>query len=311
MPNYSDNTISQYAITDGVLSPLSPSTVPSKHLNPDSIAVTPNGAYLYVTSDPDLAVSVYSINPSTGALTYSSSSVSLTLRPLSIAIDPTGLHAYVVSSGGLEQYTINQATGALVPMTPSSFAVASGGGLNPIVVSGNISGNYYVYMLSEANINYKVIAPFAIGSTGALTPVNTLSLRDNGASQIVVGGNYVYSLNFQYPFNGGGISRYQINSSTGALTNTENTTLLGTQCNGGNMSIDPSGKYLYVLCQNFQNNIMLQYSINSANGILSLIGQLTLKAQFPSSLTVDSTGTYLYLTDVANKGLVWQYGISK
>lgn len=34
VPNYSDNTISQYAINNGVLSALSPSTVLSKDLNP-------------------------------------------------------------------------------------------------------------------------------------------------------------------------------------------------------------------------------------------------------------------------------------
>lgn len=179
-------------------------------------------------------------------------------------IDPSGRYAYVVASSGvLEQYTINQTTGALVPMTPSSVAAVSAGGLAPIVVSGNINGRYYVYMLSSTKVrsngNNQSLSPFSIGSTGALTPVTSLVLEHNGTAQIAVGGNYVYAVNFGYPFGNGGVS---------------------------------------------------QYSINAATGVLTLIGNQTLPALYPSSLIFHPTGSYLYLTDASNPSHVWQYSIS-
>jgi 6-phosphogluconolactonase (cycloisomerase 2 family) len=80
-------------------------------------------------------VSVYTINPTTGALAAVGTPVTAGTDPVSVAVDPTGRFAYVANfgSGNVSVYSINPTTGALTAVgtsvgtgtCPVSIALAS------------------------------------------------------------------------------------------------------------------------------------------------------------------------------------------
>ena len=92
---------------------------------PQSIAVDSSGKFAYVANAGCLYfagnVSMYKINPTTGALASIGSPVPADLGAHSVAVDPSGKFAYVANMGdldtgvgaGVSAYTINPTSGAL------------------------------------------------------------------------------------------------------------------------------------------------------------------------------------------------------
>ncbi|MEP2012094.1 MAG: cadherin domain-containing protein [Balneola sp.] len=87
----------------------------------NNIAVTSDGGFLYVTSTDDSAVSVYTRNVSTGALTLASSvqngvgGITDMLSPASLVLSPDNEHIYVSAQNGnsLLAFSRNSTTGEL------------------------------------------------------------------------------------------------------------------------------------------------------------------------------------------------------
>ena len=90
----------------------------------DSVTVDPFGKFAYVASsglfDTDGSVDIYTINATTGALTYTGAIDGNSPDFCcfnSVAVDPSGKFAYVADGGGgsnsVAMYTINATTGAL------------------------------------------------------------------------------------------------------------------------------------------------------------------------------------------------------
>jgi DNA-binding beta-propeller fold protein YncE len=65
--------------------------------SPRSVAVDPTGRFAYVTNYISDSISVYTIDPSTGALTPGTA-VAAGNAPASVALDPTGRFAYVANA---------------------------------------------------------------------------------------------------------------------------------------------------------------------------------------------------------------------
>jgi DNA-binding beta-propeller fold protein YncE len=114
-------------------------TITTGAVDPQSIAVDPAGKFAYVASqgcDAEGYVSMYTINPATGALASIGPPVpSNDENTDSVTVDPSGKFAYVASSGNVWDidfgsvltYTINPTTGALTSTT---------GGINATGING-------------------------------------------------------------------------------------------------------------------------------------------------------------------------------
>lgn len=95
---------------------------------PSALTVTPNGKYLLVTSSANNSVAVFSIDPTTGLLTYlqvvrnNVGGVTGLAAPSGIVVDPSSGTAYVATSGangttgGIEALTISS-----IPPTPVTY----------------------------------------------------------------------------------------------------------------------------------------------------------------------------------------------
>ena len=285
-------------------------TITTGAVDPQSIAVDPAGKFAYVASSGCNGggggyVSMYTINPTTGALASIGPPVpSNDEFTDSVTVDPSGKFAYVASSGDVWDidfgsvltYTINPTTGALtsttggisgtgingtpeffnsVALDPSGkFAYAADGGAFP---PGSVGGSSSVSMYT---IN---------GTTGALTSMGMIA-AGTGPDSVAVdpAGKFAYVTNS----NSNDVSMYTIDATTGALAS------IGTIAAGTapvSVAVDPAGKFAYVT--NSGSNDVSMYTIDATTGALISTGSIAAGTD-PVSVAVDPTGKFAYVANL-------------
>lgn len=119
------STVRAYAISpqDGSLNKIGPA-ISTQGQEPISLAVSPNGAFLYVLDLLSADISTFAIDPGTGALTHETNTSLGSASAVSLSIDPSGQFLYVPnrSANTLLTFRINPTTGALTALTPSNSA---------------------------------------------------------------------------------------------------------------------------------------------------------------------------------------------
>jgi 6-phosphogluconolactonase (cycloisomerase 2 family) len=224
-------SVSAYTInpTTGALTEISGSPWPAQ-IGAGFVTVDPSGKFVYVANYfgsgvyPYIfgSVSVYSINPTTGALTeingspFASSS-GYTAR---LAIDPTGRFAYVTSANndgqpGVTVYAIDSNSGALTETNFTPWVA----GTEPETVVIDPTGKYaYVVNYGQYTPSPGSVYAYAINATtGALTEINgsPFAAGTNPVAGVIdPTGKFIYVANV----NSHNISAYAINAATGALT---------------------------------------------------------------------------------------------
>ena len=265
-------------------------------LNPVSVAVAPDstakfGKFAYVANASSNNVSMYTINSSTGTLSFIGTVVAGT-GPSSVTVDPFGKFAYVANSGSdnVSIYSIDATTGAL---TANGTATA---GVQPGSATEDPTGKFaYVTNHGSGNISMYTIDR----TTGALTNTGMVAAGGSPASVTVdPSGKFAYVVN--------GVSNnsstYSINSATGVLAST------GTVATGddpSSVAIHPSGKFAYVAdcggCANLfgpAGDIRV-YTIDSATEVLKTIGTVGQLAS-PAFVAVHPSGRFAYAIDLGD-----------
>jgi 6-phosphogluconolactonase len=170
-------SISAYTInpTTGALTEIagSPFATQTGFPGPASLAIVPNGLFLYVglggTVSANHFVAAFSIDPSTGVLTVIGSPFSTGSGPFSIAVDQSGKFLYTANShdNTVSAFTIDSSTGALTEVGGSPFATGAAGGF-PFALAMDPVG-MFLYTANQGSDN---ISGFSINiTTGALTPI--------------------------------------------------------------------------------------------------------------------------------------------
>jgi YVTN family beta-propeller protein len=285
-------------------------TITTGAVDPQSIAVDPAGKFAYVVNGGCNGgvggyVSMYTIDPTTGALASTGPRVStygFGAYPGSITVDPFGKFAYVTnegdpwgyeagSDGSVAMYTIDATTGALTSKgtingdcprlcNPSSMVVDPSGKF-AYVVTGGAGGPFSVAM-------YTIDA-----TTGALTSIGTIAAGPVPISVAVdPAGNFVYvATENATPGSAGSLSMYAINPTTGALAS------IGTIAAGTDpvsVAVDLSGKFAYVT--NSGSNDVSMYTIDATTGALASIGTIAAGTD-PVSVAMDPSGKFAYVTN--------------
>ncbi len=278
--------------------------------SPQSIAVDPAGKFAYVASqgcDSDGYVSMYTINPTTGALASIGPPVPTNDEFTdSVTVDPSGKFAYVASSGdvwdidfgSVVTYAINPTSGALTSTTggiigtgingtpelfnsmafdPSGkFAYAADGGAFP---AGSFGGDSSVSMYTVNS------------TTGALTSIGMIA-AGFGPDSVAVdpAGKFAYVANF----NSNDVSMYTIDATTGALAS------IGTIAAGPgpvSVAVDPAGKFAYVANWTYDTEgSVSMYTIDATTGALTFIGSIAAGTS-AFSVAVDPAGKFAYVAN--------------
>ena len=221
--NYGWNTLSAFSIgANGVLAAVGSPLATTISL-PYAITAHPTLDVVYVAHQSNSAVTVYGVNPATGALTLQQTLNYVIVAPSGLVVDPSGRFAYALSqTGGVSVFSINSRTGLLSYVG----ATSTNGAAFAIAVHPN--GKYVYVTIGDSSNNVVV---FAINqSTGALTAVGSPYATGNYPRGVAVdaAGSYLYVTNY----GSNNVTAFSISGGGGALTS------LGTVASTG---INPQG----------------------------------------------------------------------
>jgi YVTN family beta-propeller protein len=274
-------------------------TVTTGAVDPQSIAVDPAGKFAYVASegcDAQGYVSMYTINPTTGALASIGPPVpSNDEFTDSVTVDPFGKFAYVASAGNVWDidfgsvltYAINPTTGALASTTGGIIGTGVIGTpefFNSVALDP--SGKFAYAADGSDSESAGGVSMYTINATtGALASIGTIFAGTDPVTVVVdPAGKFAYVTNS----GSNDVSMYTIDATTGALTS------IGTSAAGTgpfSVAVDPAGKFAYVT--NSGSNDVSMYTINATTGALTSIGMIAAGAG-PGSVAVDPAGEFAY-----------------
>jgi 6-phosphogluconolactonase len=286
--NASDlSTISMYTInpTTGVLSPTTPATVHTGWF-PQEMAIDPLGRFVYTANSDDNSISMFTINQSTGALTPTAPATVSTVVPGNIlwdpsfvTVDPGGKFLYLTESitngAAILMFSIDQPTGLLTPTSPATVYV--GGWPWQIVITPSGKFAYVVNNTTGSGGALGVWQYTVDSATGILTPNTPAAVASgNGPTGIAVDptSRFAYVVNRQDST----VTMYTIDPDTGNLTlnpsATNQTATIATGAQPFRISVDPTGKFVYVTNEESAESI---YTINS-DGTLASAGTTGVEA---------------------------------
>src|SRR5580700_3451229 len=185
-------------------------TITTGAVNPQSIAVDPTGRFAYVMNggcDGGVGsyVSMYTINPTTGALASigpPASTYGYGVYAESVTVDPSGKFAYVTNSGDVWDYD-DEADGnvAMYTIDATTGALTSTGTINgncpglcfPSSMVVDPSGKFAYVVTGGTGIPFSVAMYTIDATTGALTSTGTIAAGPVPISVAVdPAGNFVY-----------------------------------------------------------------------------------------------------------------------
>lgn len=230
---------------------------------PEGLAVSPSGGFLYVANDHSQSISVFVIGPMGKLRPDGSPTATAAASPASLAITPNGQYLYAVTGTQLEAFKI-AADGTLSALTCGTICDGTfNGGPVAITPSGN-----FMYALA---LGVSKVVPYAINGDGSLSAITCSgpSCTDGGggeaSSAISPNGHYLYLTNDPPP--GAGILVWAINPD-GTIT----PQTCGSGCSAATypvgVTLSPSGNSLYAM--DYSAGTVLPFSV-TGNGLLSPI----------------------------------------
>ena len=275
------------------------------------------GKFAYVANNGDYTIDAYSIDPTSGALTAVGSPITDgtpgSSGPAAVSLAPNGKWAYSATDNGLHiyAYSIDQTTGALTQIgSPVDTGFKTGMAFPDIAVDAN-SAHLYVASAGDGRV-----AGFAIQSDGSLQPLaGSPYTAGAGASAIPA-----FSPNNKFLYvmdrTANAVSGYAIQSD-GSLTPIAGSPFsIGTVPAGIAgptwISFTPDGKWAYVADTDGTDALSI-FSVDATTGALTLLpGPTKEPEEHPQDLTIDSTGTHLYVpvANGATPGAVDVYNIN-
>ncbi len=300
--NDTDNTVGQYAISGGLLSPLVPPTVAIGDFSYSGIAARPDGRFVYV--DYGTSIAAFSVDPVSGALTAGpvyTGSAGLS----NLALTPDGRSLYAgASDNNVYQFDVDPATGTLTPKTPAS--VVSAGSPYGIAVTPD---GHSAYVVDEAE---NLISEYDVNpTTGVLTAKSTatvatgneplnIAISPNGRSAYVTDpGNFGAGT--------GMVGQYDIDPTTGLLTPKTPASVASGDGPVG-LAVSPGGTSLYVGDQS--SDAVSEYDIDPTTGALTAKTPATVPAGTGArGVAVSSDGTGVYVANFDSNNIS-QYSVA-
>jgi 6-phosphogluconolactonase (cycloisomerase 2 family) len=235
------------------------------------------------------SVSVGSTVPFTALEKYNDGSIHPLSAPATLAW----------SSGTTGTATIGGANGIAIAVATGSSVITA----TETPASGNLTGNATLTVVAAAarfafNADFNsTLTEWSVAPPSATFTAVTPGAATNSSQQVLVhpSGHYVYTVDYN-----GDLVLSTINSTTGIVTPVTNGTFTGGGTPGtGKAAIDPTGRFLYEVfyVTSSSTAAIYSFSINQANGALTLLTAPTTTFTSPSDILIDNTGNFAYVID--------------
>lgn len=307
---------------------------------PISVTVHPSRRFLYVTNGnggapgtatnvPSNSISVYQLDPVTGAVSGPTNTQPVNGNPISVVVHPTGKFVYVVNEvrfgtpvGNISVYEVDSTTGALSAPATTADSLGAPATAIAFVPSGEFAYVTYLHAVATpvGNNFWDTVKTYSVDATnGQLSgPIGSANTGDNPwAMAVSPTGNFVYVASLSDQGSVTQISVYSISQTSGTLTLRTNSGF-DTINSPGALAIDPEGKFLYVGLQGiafvpqFNANVNLEvYSIDPTAGSLTLVNGVatTSNPGGPIAVTADPQAQFVFAMD--DNGVVVPYAVDR
>ena len=286
--------------------------------NPSFVAVHPNGRFLYAVNEiqnykgPNSGgVSAFSIDRSTGKLTFLNEVPSRGADPCYITLDKTGKYVLVANyTGGsiaafpvLEDGKLGEA---------SAFVQHTGHGTNPErqekahAHSIDLSPDNRFAMVDDLGLDELFVYKFD-SANGSLTPNDPpFAKLDPGAGPrhfaLSPNGKFAYVVAEMHST----VTVFSNDEKTGTLHPLQTISALPKDFAGRNddaeIEMHPSGKFLYV--SNRGSDTITVFSIDPAKGTLTPVAYTPTQGKEPRSFEIDPTGKFLFAANQKSDNIV-------
>ena len=276
--------------------------------NPSFLALHPNGKYLYAVNEVQKyqgpnsgAVSAFSIDRTTGKLTFLNEVPSRGADPCYVIVDADGKHVLVANyTGGsiaifpvLEDGRLGQAT---------TFVQHHGHGSNPQRQEGphahsiDLSPDQRHAYVDDLGLDEVLVYDYYPDKDRLLGPDNPPFARlDPGAGPrhfaLHPSGKFAYVVAEMAST----VTAFSVDLKTGTLNRLQTISTLPTDFRGENddaeIQIHPNGKFLYA--SNRGHDSVAVFAIDPFKGTLTKVDDVLTQGKIPRSFEIDPTGKYL------------------
>jgi 6-phosphogluconolactonase len=291
------------------------STVPS----PSWMAIHPQGRYLYAVNEisnfnggTSGSVTAFSINRTTGDLTFLNVVSSQGAGPAHLSVDPLGQFVFVANYGGgsIAVLPINALDGSLGNATdvhvdvgsvgptkatnapPGSFAISGHDAPHAHMIQADPAGKF---VLSTDLGQDRIYTWLLNRSTGQLTQTSIFSVPPGDGPRHFAfhpNGKWLYSLQEEAST----IIFFNYDATTGLLTQQQMLSTLPPGFVGTNFTseirVSADGKFVYAA--NRLHDSIATFNVDPRLGTLSLVGEAWTRGDYPRSFTIDPTGSFLF-----------------
>lgn len=272
-------------------------STPSVGTSPTFLYPSPSGKWMFVT-DSTTSLKIYSINPANGSLTSVGTATvgSSPERMIAVIIEgKTYLYVAAFSSNAIYQYSFDDTSGVLTPLTPAF--ISTGASTAPIGLAVDDTRTFiFVALSGNGRVGSYRISP----DTGNLISAGAPVLAGTLPYDLCFRNGFVYVGNYTSAT----ISIFKMNTLSGTLTSAF--TAVATRPNPRGISISPNGLNLYVASTTGSGAASIaQFSVNPTTGaIAALSPAFQTVANFPTDIAISADGYYLYTSIMSNATLV-------
>lgn len=210
--------------------------------------------------------------------------------------------SYVLTGYQVNMYSVNSCTGQFSATTPASIGTGYAApqmGAEEMVTDPRGRFAYVANLVSNSS-DLSTISMYTINSaTGILSPTTPATVPTGWFPQEIAidpKGRFVYTANTDDST----VSMFTINQSTGVLTPTTpatvSTLVPGQILSQPNfLTVDPSGKFLYVTASLTNGSAILMYNIDQTTGFLTPTSPATVYAGgWPWQVVITPSGKFAY-----------------
>jgi 6-phosphogluconolactonase len=282
--NAQTNTISGFQIGTGVLTNV-PNMPYDLGFSPAAMVMHPTNKFLYVAGVSSIFMYSVGTDGSLSAAAVGAGVAVATVNSIDISPDGNWLFALDLTQQIVNEYQINQTTGALTAMQPTPYTIAAGV-WSPKAVRVAPSGGYVFLALGTGG---DVVMTLNI-NTGALQQTQQLGLSSTQTSDnaLAIDSNTAYLYVARTGVNGG-LAVYTIGANGVLNAVTGSPFAAGAQ--PFSVVLDSSGKYVYVA--NGSDATISGYLIGTGGVLTALSGSPYPSGAQVEALGRDNSGKYL------------------